>query len=285
MRNINKRKHIRKNIKRKLVKSKIASKEKSAVDIAIIVIVISLCILLKSITSYNAKFYTKDDIANFNIDIKTIVKIKKDAEDKNLKFEKLLVMYSKDNNYFAKGSYVKEYVNSKNKLIENLKFGMFVLGEEDTVIYNMVKSFNSDIKCLPIKKENYKDVVGINSFDSFTKNYSTIFIEKDNNICNIDVVSITDGVVESVLYDGENGLTVTILSPSGNKYVYANLSEAKVRVGSSVKAEKTIGVMGNSKQVKDEISFERCKLKLYAIHTVDGEEIYFNIYSLLATKN
>ncbi len=282
---LNKRKLIRKNIKLKIFKSKITNREKYIVNIAVIIIVISIVMILRGVTSYSAKFYTKDDIANFNIDTKTIIKIKNIAKDKNVEFEKLLVMYSEDNNYFSTGSYVEEYKNSKNKFIENLKFTFFILNKEDKEVYNMLRSFNGDIKCLPIKKKDYKDVTSINSFDTNKQNYGTIFIEKNNNICNIEVVSITDGVVESVQYDGENGLAITIKSDGGNKYVYANLSEAKVKVGSRLTSGKTIGVMGNSKQVKDEISFERCKLKLYAIHSFEGEEMYFNIYSLLVTKN
>ncbi len=280
-----KRKSIRKSVRLRLLKSRISSKEKDVVNVVIIVIIISLTVFVKSLTSYNAKFYTKEDIKNFDIDSRTIVKIKSVAEEENIEFEKLLAMYSKDNNYFSKGSYVVEYEESKSKLIENLKFQIFAINKEDREVYKMLKSFNSDIMCLPIKKESYKDVVSINSFDANKKSFGTIFIEKQNNICNINIVSITDGVVENVMYDGENGLSVTIKSVNGNKYVYSNLSEAKVKVGNSVSYGKILGVMGNSKQVKDEMTYERCKLKLYAIHTTSKGEMYFNIYPLLVTKN
>lgn len=282
---LSKRKLIRKNIKLKLLKNRISSKEKDVVNIIIIVVVMCLILLIKGLTSYNARFYTKEDIAKFNIDTKTIVRIKNIAEENDIDFEKLLVMYSKDNNYFSKGSYIVEYEEPKNRLIENLKFQIFAFNKENRYVYHMLKNFNSDIMCLPIKKENYKDVVSINSFDASKKSYGTIFIEKQNNVCNIDVVSITDGVVENVLYDGENGLSVTIKSLSGNKYVYANLSESKVKIGSTISYGRTIGVMGNSKQVKDEISYERCKLKLYGIHNTSEGDKYFNIYPLLVIKD
>ncbi len=282
---LNKRKLIRKNVKLKIFKSKITEKEKQVVNVAVILIIFAIALIFKGVTTYNAKFYNINDIANFNIDTKTIVNIKSVAKAEKIEFEKLLVMYSKDNNYFSKGSYVKEFSMDKNKLLENIKFEFFTLSKEDNEVYKMVKSFNNDIKCLPIKKDNFKDVACINSFDTNNKNYSTIFIERDSNVCNIDVVSITDGNVESVLYNGENGLTVTIVSESGNKYIYANLNETKVKVGSSVKSGKVIGVMGNSKQVKDEISSERCKLKVFAIHNFNGKELYFNIYPILVTKN
>ncbi len=285
MLSLSKRKLIKKNIKLKILKSKITEKEKLAVNFGVFIIIVLMFLSFNAVTSYNAKFYTKEDITNFNIDTKTIVKIKKVAEEKNIEFEKLLVRYSEDNNYFAKGSYVKEFEKPKSKLIENLKFTLFALNKQDKDVYNMVKSINSEIMCLPIKKENYKDVISINSFDASKKKYGTIFIEKDNYVCNIDVVSITDGVVESVVYDGENGLSITIESNSGNKYVYANLSEVKVKEGSKVNSGKVLGVMGNSKQVKDEISLDRCKLKIYVLCNFDGEETFFNIYPLLTTKN
>ncbi len=282
---ISRRKLIKKDIKKRLQRSKISSKQKYFVNIAVIVIIISFSVFIKGITGYNAKFYTEDDINNFNIDTKTIVKIQQDAIESNIEFEKLLVMYSEDNNYFSKGSYVIEYEKIKSKLVENLKFRIFALNNEDREVYNMLKSFNSDIKSLPIKKDNYNDVVSINSFDASKNRYATIFIEKQNDVCKVDVVSITDGIVEKVIYDGENGLSVIIKSKSGNKYVYANLSETKVKVGGTISYGKVLGVMGSSKQVKDEISYERCKLKLYGIHTLNGEEIYFNLYPLLVTKS
>ncbi len=277
---MNRRELIRKTIKLKLLKNKIEFFEKYFVNIFVIAIFIFIFCIYNIFTNTDIKFYTIQDIQKFNINIDALKNIKIKANNKNIEFEKLLATYAKDNNYFAKNAYIEDYKNiGENKFIENIKFGIYNLNKENQQVYKMIKTINSEVQSLPIEKADISNILAINSFDINRNNFGTLFLEKDNNFNNINIVSVTNGIVENARYNGDNGLEVIVKTDSGTKYIYANLKSTNVKTGDVINVGEQIGVMGNTRQFSDEVVFERAKLSFYILY---NEEYFINPYPFLS---
>ncbi len=282
------RKNIKRIIKYKLFLKKIYSSEKYIVNFFAIAMFVFIFVLYKSFLSFDVYFYDVTDIQKLDIEKSALDSIYDDALNKNMEFEKLLAVYAKENNYFANNSYIEDYKYCiKNKFVSNLMFGFFSLEKENREVYNMFKNINQEIENLPVNNDNYKNMVIVNSFDPKKSEYGTLFIENFENNEDIEVVSATDGVVAKVGYNGDDGLSVLIKTQNENEYTYANLDESSLEVGDLVNAGDSVGYMGNSKQIKDGIVYERRKLTFYINYEREffGEGSFVNAYPFLYINN
>lgn len=278
------RKNIKKSIKYKIFLNDIKKCERYIVNFLALGICVLIMNMYNNFLGYNVLFYEKEDIQSFNIEKISLVKIYNDAVYKNIEFEKLVAMYSKENNYFSENSYIVDYDSSKkNKILSNINFGIFSLNYENREVYNMLKVVNEEIENLPINSKYYKDVLILNSFDTSKEVYGTGIIDNSGSNENITVISATSGIVEEVGYKGDEGLSVIISSKSGTKYKYTNLKETYLEVGDNVEAKNIVGLMGSSKEINYGVVFERKKLNFYVIYESDifVDNKYINSYPFL----
>lgn len=259
--NRQKRNLIKKAIRQKILIGKWNNVEKYIINIIVVAIFVVAFIFYNNLTSFKLTMYSVKDIQNFDISTDALKYIKNATTNNGVDTNKAIVMYARDNNYFAESSYIKDYDNvTSNKHIEKFKFNLFTLNKENKNVYNIVNSINNDVECLPFEKESYNLVRAVDSFNAYKNNYGTIFLEKTIGNEKVNVLSVSDGIVEKIAYNGDNGLQVTVKSLSGNRYIYANLSDVSVNQGSGIKSGEKLGSMGNTKQINDEVAFERAKL-------------------------
>ncbi len=286
---MSRRRNIRKSIKLKILKTKLNTLEKIIVNILVIIIFIVIYSFYSNFSSFDLPFYGIGDVQSFNIDKSSLKEIYEVSNKKEIELEKLLVSYAKENNYFSENTFINRFKGlEKNRLLENLKFMYFSLDGENKQIYKMLKNINEDLKTLPFKNENLKNLKAINSFSLDKENLSIVFFEKKVTTEGVEVVSCTDGVVESVGYNGDKGLQVVVLTSNRNKFIYTSLSNVvpEVKKGVYIKNGDTIGFMGNTKQVSDKVVFERVKLNLYIVLNKEyfGEELFINPYPFMYLK-
>lgn len=281
-----KRKNIHNHIKHKIFKENMHKYEKLAIYIFIVLCFLIFLIFYNKFFNFNVSFYGTKDIQTLDVSLNSIKYISENSNN-NAEFNKTFTMYAKQNNYFSEGAYIEDYKKIKNlTFIENIKFYFFNLDKENKAVYNMIKTINNDINCLPIDNKNY-NIFAINSFNINKNIYNTIFTQK-NNFSNSDnlssivqVQSVSNGIIKDIRYN-TNGLEVTIQSNSGNEYIYSNLENVNVVTNENISFGDCIGSMGNTKQIDSVVSFEQPKLSFAIKHNSQFfDDIYVNPYPFL----
>ncbi len=283
---MSRRTYIRNYVKINRLKANFKKIEKYIVNLIVLIFFLFIFIFYNRIKDINVSVYGVADIQSFNIDTEGLKIIYDTSKNTNIELEKLLVMYAKSNNYFTENTYVNEFNwNNRNKFFENIKFTFFSLDSENKQVYEVLKSINEDIETMPFEAVDFSNITALNCFSLFKENYGTIFMEKEVSYNEIKVLTVTKGVVESVGYNGDNGLQVVINTDNDIRFVYGNLGKiaSRIKVGVNVKSGDVIGTMGNTEEVKDTVSFERSKLSLCIIldRKYFGEEAYINPYPFL----
>ncbi len=287
---MSRRKYIKNSVKLNHIKRKFLKVEHYVVNFIVVLFFVVFFIIYNNLTNFYVYDYGIKDIQAFNIDIKGLKEIYETSKKADIEFEKLLVMYAKNNNYFTEETVAIEFNGiGKNRFKENLKFAFFALDSENKEVYNAICSLKDDIIALPFRETDFSSVMAINCFSIIKENYCTMFIEKEVATKDIYITSITDGVVENLGYNGGIGLQVVILSENNNKFIYGNLGEINenIKIGNMIKNGEILGKMGNTEQVKEKVDFKRSKLSLYIVLNKEflGEEIFINPYPFLYLKS
>ncbi len=283
---MSRRKSIKNSVKLNMIKNRFSKIEQYIINSLVVFIFILFVVFYNNLNSLYVSFYSSEDIQGFNVDTVGLKYIYNTSLETNIELEKLLVMYARENNYFSEDTYVSEFDgDEKSRILENLKFTFFSLNSENKNVYNFLKSLNEDIQNLPFNTRDFESITAINCFSLTKGNYGTLFLEKEVNSKDIEVLSVTDGVVESVSYNGTNGLQVIVVTENKNRFVYANLSKvsSKIKKGEKIASGDTLGTMGNTEQLKDRVAFERSKLNIYIVLSDEyfGEKVYINPYPFL----
>ncbi len=286
---MSRRRYIKNFVKNKRIKDRLDTFEIIVVNLLVLSFFVIIFVFYNSIGSFYVSFYDNEDIQSFNIDTKGLKAVYETSLREDISLEKLLVAYAKSNNYFSEDTIVSEFESIEiNSFLEKIRLAYFFLDKENKQIYKAIKSVNEDIKTLPFNQANFEDVLAINCFSVIKENLGTMFLEREVSTKTIEVISITEGVVESVGYKGDNGLQVVIQTENNNKFVYTNLGDisSNLKKGVSVKSGDTLGTMGNTAQIKEEIAYERSKLGVYIVLAKGylGQETYLNPYPFLYLK-
>lgn len=154
---------------------------------------------------------------------------------------------------------------------------------------NVYKQFIYDVKCFPIKKANvYVYENGWKHSRTYNGNrlhYGIDIMARENSPGKIEVVSMTDGVVENIGWNQTGGYRVGVRTPGGAYFYYAHLDSypEHLKKGDKIYAGERIGMMGDT-GYGEEGTRGQFPVHLHigiAVKTADEVEFWINPYDLL----
>lgn len=174
---------------------------------------------------------------------------------------------------------VRQYDTSK---------GLDEFGMYDAAI-NVYKQFIYDVQCFPLKiRKGYTYENGWKQSRTYNGNrlhYGIDIMAEEHKPGQIEVVSMTDGVIENIGWNPTGGYRVGVRSPGGAYFYYAHLDENPVHLqkGDKIYAGDLIGRMGDT-GYGEEGTRGQFPVHLHvgiAVKTADQVEFWMNPYPLL----
>ena len=117
----------------------------------------------------------------------------------------------------------------------------------------LIHTIIDEIQCFPVDYSDndiyYTDSWGYErTYGGNRKHEGTDIMDTQNSRGRLEVISMTDGVVENLGWNEKGGWRVGIRTDSGNYYYYAHLAEFKknLKEGDLIKAGDLLGKMGDS---------------------------------------
>lgn len=228
-----------------------------------------------------------DEVYRFKIPINSLFAIEKVSEEYETDFSRMIICYMLENNFFKENDiisindYIMNYANIKSKYTD----------DEAEKYYNIVNNIYSEIKKFPVLiNENdksseyiYGDSFGAErSYGGKRTHQGCDIMDRDNISGRLEIVSMTDGIIEKIGWNEKGGWRVGIRSNSGTYYYYAHLKEYSdgLYEGKEIAAGDKLGLMGDSGYSKIEGATGNFEVHLHIGIAVDDEK-WINPYPFL----
>lgn len=250
-----------------------------------------LCTLLIGIKLFIPKTAINiDNLAALRISYKDLNNIYTLSQKYNISFSELLTYYSISNNFFD------EKFESVDNIEQNLIMNYDMIKEScdnktAAQTYKLLNSLIEEIKVFPIAGDaleySYSDSWGAErTYGGKRTHQGTDLFDRENIRGRLQIVSMTDGVVEKIGWNEKGGYRIGIRSPNGNYYYYAHLDtyQQGLDVNSTVKAGDTLGLMGDSGYGQEGTKGEfpvHLHLGINPDTEITSEEFWINPYPFL----
>lgn len=185
-------------------------------------------------------------IQDFNIDEDTLHKLFKYSLKHKIEFAHTLGVWALES---YRGTPPKKIYQSILQPTGGMNLENFGLYEDATNVY---KQFIYDIESFPIKNKKlytYENGWKENrAYNGNRKHYGIDIMDKKNEPGKIEVLTMTDGIVENIGWNETGGYRVGIRSDSGAYFYYAHLDKEPdfLKKGDRVYAGECIGYMGDT---------------------------------------